>query len=50
MGFKKGGGEIVGSLRVPLQNPDFAPYMQRMKDAKPDTFMVFIPAGKTRRR
>ena len=47
MGFKKGGGEIVGSLRVPLQNPDFAPYMQRVKDAKPDTLMVFIPAGKT---
>ena len=46
-GFKKGGGEIVGSLRVPLQNPDFAPYMQRVKDAKPDTLMVFIPAGKT---
>ncbi|HKQ27260.1 MAG TPA: ABC transporter substrate-binding protein [Burkholderiales bacterium] len=47
MGFKKGGGEVVGSLRVPLQNPDFAPYMQRVKDAKPDTLMVFIPAGKT---
>jgi branched-chain amino acid transport system substrate-binding protein len=47
MGFKKAGGEIVGSLRVPLQNPDFAPYMQRVKDARPDTLMVFIPAGKT---
>jgi branched-chain amino acid transport system substrate-binding protein len=47
MGFKQGGGEIVGALRVPLQNPDFAPYMQRVKDAKPDTLMVFIPAGKT---
>jgi branched-chain amino acid transport system substrate-binding protein len=47
MGFKEGGGEIIGSLRVPLQNPDFAPYLQRVKDAKPDTLMVFIPAGKT---
>jgi branched-chain amino acid transport system substrate-binding protein len=47
MGFKQGGGEIVAALRVPLQNPDFAPYMQRVKDAKPDTLMVFIPAGKT---
>jgi branched-chain amino acid transport system substrate-binding protein len=47
MGFKKGGGEIVGALRVPLQNPDFAPYLQRVKDAKPDTLMVFIPAGRT---
>jgi len=45
--FKAGGGEMVGSVRVPLQNPDFAPYMQRVKDAKPDTLMVFIPAGKT---
>jgi branched-chain amino acid transport system substrate-binding protein len=46
-GFKDGGGEIIGALRVPLQNPDFAPYLQRVKDAKPDTLMVFIPAGKT---
>ena len=47
MGFKQAGGEVVGALRVPLQNPDFAPYMQRVKDAKPDTLMVFVPAGKT---
>ena len=45
--FKAGGGQMVGSVRVPLQNPDFAPYMQRVKDAKPDALMVFIPAGKT---
>jgi branched-chain amino acid transport system substrate-binding protein len=45
--FKEGGGEIVDSVRVPLQNPDFAAYMQRVKDAKPDALMVFIPAGKT---
>ena len=47
MGFKQGGGEVIGALRVPLQNPDFAPYLQRVKDAGPDTLMVFIPAGKT---
>ncbi len=46
-GFKEGGGEISGTVRVPLQNPDFAPYMQRVKDAKPDALFVFIPAGKT---
>jgi len=34
-------------VRVPLQNPDWAAYMQRVKDAKPDALMVFIPAGKT---
>jgi branched-chain amino acid transport system substrate-binding protein len=45
--FKAGGGQIVDSVRVPLQNPDFAAYMQRVKDAKPDTLMVFVPAGKT---
>ena len=44
--FKAGGGEIVGSVRVPLSNPDFAPFMQRVKDAKPDALMVFVPAGK----
>ena len=46
-GFKAGGGQIIGSVRVPLQNPDFAPFMQRVKDTKPEALMVFIPAGKT---
>jgi len=45
--FEAGGGKIVAKVRVPLQNPDFAAYLQRVKDAKPDTLMVFIPAGKT---
>src|SRR6266513_2783974 len=46
-GFTEGGGKIVGSVRVPLQNPDWAAYMQRVKDAKPDALKVFVPAGKT---
>jgi branched-chain amino acid transport system substrate-binding protein len=45
--FTAGGGRMLGNVRVPLQNPDWAAYMQRVKDAKPDTLMVFIPAGKT---
>ena len=45
-GFKEGGGEIVGSLRVPLANPDFVPFMQRIKDAKPEVVFGFNPAGK----
>src|SRR2546430_6105258 len=45
--FEEGGGKVVGKVRVPLQNPDWAAYMQRVKDAKPDCLMVFIPAGKT---
>jgi branched-chain amino acid transport system substrate-binding protein len=45
--FEEGGGKLLGKVRVPLQNPDWAAYMQRVKDAKPDALMVFIPAGKT---
>jgi branched-chain amino acid transport system substrate-binding protein len=45
--FKEGGGEIVNSVQVPLMNPDFAAYMQRVKDSKPDALFVFVPAGKT---
>jgi branched-chain amino acid transport system substrate-binding protein len=43
--FKSKGGEIVESLRVPIQNPDFAPFLQRVVDAKPDALYVFTPSG-----
>jgi len=43
--FTAKGGEIVGSLRVPLKNPDFAPFIQRIKDAKPEAVFIFTPAG-----
>ena len=43
--FKEGGGEIVGSVRTPLQNPEYAPFIQRVKDAKPDAVFLFLPAG-----
>jgi len=43
--FKAAGGEIVDSVRTPLQNPDFAPFLQRIKDAKPDAVFVFVPPG-----
>jgi branched-chain amino acid transport system substrate-binding protein len=43
--FKEGGGEIVGSVRTPLQNPEYAPFIQRVKDAKPDAIFLFLPAG-----
>jgi len=45
-GFKEGGGEIIGSVRTPLATTDFAAYMQRVKDAKPDVLFAFNPAGK----
>jgi branched-chain amino acid transport system substrate-binding protein len=47
--FKKaleaGGGQVVDAVHVPVRNPDFAPYVQRIKDAKPDAVFIFVPAG-----
>jgi branched-chain amino acid transport system substrate-binding protein len=43
--FKAGGGEIVEAIRTPLRNPDYAPFLQRAKDAKPDALFVFVPSG-----
>ncbi len=35
----------MGSVRVPLNNPDFGSYLQRIKEAKPDAVFVFLPSG-----
>jgi len=43
--FNKGGGQVLETLKVPLANPDFAPYLQRAADLHPDTLFVFVPAG-----
>ena len=43
--FTEGGGQIVGEVRVPVKNPDFAPYLQKIKDTKPDAVFLFIPPG-----
>src|SRR5512136_2230290 len=43
--FTKAGGEIVESIRFPLANPDFAPFLQRAADTKPDAIFVFVPSG-----
>jgi len=43
--FEAAGGKVVDSVRTPLRNPDFAPYVQRIKDAKPDAVFIFVPAG-----
>jgi branched-chain amino acid transport system substrate-binding protein len=43
--FVGGGGQVVESIRVPLNNPEFAPFVQRIKDAKPDAVFIFVPAG-----
>ena len=39
------GGTIVESIRAPLRNPDYAPFLQRARDAKPDALFVFVPSG-----
>ena len=43
--FKKGGGEVTEMLKVPLMAPDFAPFLQRAADAKPDAIFIFVPSG-----
>jgi branched-chain amino acid transport system substrate-binding protein len=43
--FTKGGGIIAEQIRVPLKNPDFAPFLQRVKDDAPDAVFVFVPSG-----
>jgi branched-chain amino acid transport system substrate-binding protein len=43
--FKAAGGEIVGSVRMPLANPDFSAFVQRAKDLNPESIFVFIPGG-----
>jgi branched-chain amino acid transport system substrate-binding protein len=43
-GFKDGGGQIIGAVRIPPNNPDFAPFVQRIKDARPDVVFFWIPS------
>jgi branched-chain amino acid transport system substrate-binding protein len=43
--FKKAGGEIVGSVRMPVVNPDFSAFVQRAKDLSPESIFIFVPAG-----
>ncbi|BCO27617.1 aliphatic amidase expression-regulating protein [Rhodoferax lithotrophicus] len=43
--FVAQGGQVMESLRVPLRSPDFAPFLQKVRDAKPDALFTFVPAG-----
>jgi branched-chain amino acid transport system substrate-binding protein len=43
--FKAAGGEVVGSVRMPLANPDFSAFIQRAKDLNPESIFVFVPGG-----
>ncbi|HEY8268080.1 MAG TPA: ABC transporter substrate-binding protein, partial [Xanthobacteraceae bacterium] len=43
--FKAAGGEIIGSVRMPVANPDFSAFVQRAKDLNPEAIFIFIPGG-----
>jgi branched-chain amino acid transport system substrate-binding protein len=43
--FKKAGGEIIGSVRMPVANPDFSAFVQRAKDLNPESIFIFVPGG-----
>lgn len=44
-GFEQAGGKIVGELALPITSFDYAPFLQRVKDAKPDAVFSFLPVG-----
>jgi branched-chain amino acid transport system substrate-binding protein len=44
-GVKEAGGEIVGSVRFPVANPDFSAFVQRAKDMNPDAIYIWLPGG-----
>lgn len=43
--FTAAGGQVLEAIRVPLASPDFAPFLQRVADARPDALFVFVPSG-----
>ena len=43
--FLFNGGQVIETLRVPMRNPDFAPFLQKVRDLKPDAMFVFVPSG-----
>jgi branched-chain amino acid transport system substrate-binding protein len=43
--FTAAGGKIVGEVRAPVSNPDYGPFLQKIKDVKPDAVFLFLPPG-----
>ncbi len=43
--FKAAGGEVIGSVRMPVANPDFSAFVQRAKDLNPESIFLFVPGG-----
>lgn len=44
-GFTEKGGEVVSLVKMPIQSPNFVPFLLRAKDAKPDVVFAFHPGG-----
>lgn len=43
--FTQAGGRVILEIRTPLRNPDYAPFLQRVRDARPDALFIFVPSG-----
>ena len=43
--FEAAGGKVLDALRAPLASPDFAAFLQKAKDLKPDALFLFVPSG-----
>ena len=43
--FEEAGGKVLDALRAPLASPDFAAFLQKAKDLKPDALFLFVPSG-----
>ena len=43
--FLLNGGKVIGEIRSPLRSPDFAPFLQKVADLKPDAVFCFLPSG-----
>lgn len=43
--FEAAGGKVLDKIRAPLSSPDFAPFLQKVKDTAPDAVFVFVPTG-----
>ena len=43
--FTLNGGQVIEEIRTPLRAPDFAPFLQKVADAKPDAVFCFLPSG-----
>ena len=43
--LKAGGGTVVGGVRTPVTETEYAPYLQKAIEAKPDAIFAFNPGG-----